>query len=633
MVEIEKDVFKPGFTWKVILAIIIAALFFLPASIFLNLIAGATAAGAAVYIIAIIFMELSRRFGSEITLQELFIIYMTVGAAAGSIPPYYWLIYRSFFVQSPFTRDFNIRGIRLIDMVPNWMSPPAFSQAHQLRTLFHPDWIPALTIVTLMSFISLICDLALAILFSKIFIEKEKLIFPFAHVNASLVTVLSERESESFRIFLYTLFVGAFLSGIIYLPYLTGIPAVPLPWVDLTYLTQTVLPGAAIGVATDPSIVIGAFVLPPYVTICSLISSLAIWVFGNSLFLTSFPTAFPEWVNEYYYGMSISLIYQRSNVRVWIPIQIGLLFGYALILIFLIRKSIFPAFKAIFQKKADYETEVRYPSTRLLLCIFTIGSLSSVLLFHYLVPEYPIYVPILISLGYSFFFSLVAVQAIGVIGQYPAIPWPWMLMTYFTPYEGYAGFTFSPYISLGGPAGLVQATKTAYLTKTKPLDYYKAYILAWVLALICGLIFMDFFWRLAPIPSNVYPYTIVYWPSYAISDAMYITRQIKINPTTILSGVGVSVAIGVIEYLFRKVGVPFSGISFITGAFILPPFAIMMSVGSLISRYVIPRFIGKERWDVIRNIFVAGYFAGTGISVGFGFALTLISRATWIWPW
>ena len=69
------------------------------------------------------------------------------------------------------------------------------------------------------------------------------------------------------------------------------------------------------------------------------------------------------------------------------------------------------------------------------------------------------------------------------------------------------------------------------------------------------------------------------------------------------------------------------------GATSIPPFAIPVLIGALMNRYVIPRLIGRERWEKYKAVVVAGIVTGQGIATGIGIALMLISKATWIKPW
>ncbi|MEM2187221.1 MAG: hypothetical protein QXT37_09600, partial [Thermofilaceae archaeon] len=80
-------------------------------------------------------------------------------------------------------------------------------------------------------------------------------------------------------------------------------------------------------------------------------------------------------------------------------------------------------------------------------------------------------------------------------------------------------------------------------------------------------------------------------------------------------------------------GVPINPIALVGGTYALPPYTIMVFITSILSRYVVSRAIGREKWERIRSVVIAGFLAGVGIIVAVGVAITLLSKAAWIWPW
>ncbi|MEM3026956.1 MAG: hypothetical protein QXP19_05520, partial [Thermoproteota archaeon] len=64
-----------------------------------------------------------------------------------------------------------------------------------------------------------------------------------------------------------------------------------------------------------------------------------------------------------------------------------------------------------------------------------------------------------------------------------------------------------------------------------------------------------------------------------------------------------------------------------------PPYTIMVFLMSLVSKYLMTRILGAEKWLSIRGVVLAGFAAGIGIVVAMGTTITLVSRASWIWPW
>jgi len=630
--ELYIPVFKRGLTWRVFMAMVTAALLFIPISTYLYLTSGTAAATVAVYVIVILFSFFSRIWGNPLTKQELFIIYTVVGYVGGSVPFCYWLVYRGFFLHSPIASSFHIMGKPLSELVPFWMAPGINSEAYKLRTLLHPDWFWPLTISIIYGVLGFLAEISLAMMASYLFIEVEPLRFPFATISADMVTVLAERKVDEMKYFITCLLIGFIYGIILYVAPLFGVQIIPLPWIDLTWLTEKYLPGALIGIATDPSSFLFGFLLPIHVAGCTLLGSVITWIIFNTLFLTVFPNFFPEWTEEYFQGMTIASIIQRSSIRVWLSPSIGFAVGLAFILTVKLREKIVQTFKAL-RKIPLTKKETGYLSIPKLIFMYLIGTGGSVIIYHFLVPEIPILIPLSLSLGLSFFIAIFSTRIFGELGLSVQFPYLWQSFVYFSPYQGFAGWVFTPVIAGFGTAGYVNTTKAAYLTETRISDFYKALTISVFLNILFGIIFMDFFWKLAPLPSTVYPQTLVFWPTYAITECLLATRQIHIDPTLIMLGSGASVGIFILGEILTRIGIPFNAVALIGGLNFYPPSTIMTFIGSLIGKLVLQRYFGENRWWRMRGIVVAGILVGTGLALGVGTSLALLQKASWVMPW
>jgi hypothetical protein len=622
----EEAGFRSGLTWRVVVALVAAALFFVPINLYLNLVTGGSVATAALYVIAILVTELARIGAKPLSSSEVFLLYAGTGVTVASLTPYYWLVYRAFFVNSPFTFAFSIDGLPLPYLVPDWLAPPYGSPAYALRTLFNPAWAKPMAVATLFFALTVAADVGLGILLSYVMVEVEKLRFPFAYVDSALIEVLTERRSEHVRAFLAGFYPGLMYGALLYAGQAFGVQILPLPWFDLTWFTEKYVPGALVGLATDPGFIALGMMLDLPVAGFMALGSCLVWILFNYVFTVN-PAFFPVWAREYYKGMTLAIIYQRSFQRVWISPFFGVALGMAAAITVALRRSIVRAFKLI-AKPAEAGT---FPSLKLAAAMFLAGSLGSVVVYSFLVPGIPLYATLATSLALSFFLAVVVSRAVGELGFFPALPWPWQAIVYFTPYKGYAGWVWSPYISTGVQGSMCQAVKVAYLTRTKPSDYFKVYVLGQALNAVVGLLAMDMLWRLAPIPSSAYPNSLVFWPMFATNDALFATRQITLDPKVIGVSALASFALMAASPLLAKVGLP-SAVPLLSGLFIIPPYALAVLVGSAIGHLVGRRMLG-ERWSSLRPMIAAGLLAGVGIFVGVGIALLLVARAAWVWPW
>lgn len=326
-----------GFTWRSALALVFSSLALLPVSLYLNLISGASIAGAAIYITVILFVEMSSILGSQLTKQEIFIIFMMAGTTAGS-PVFISWVYRQYYVTSFITQTFMdpFTHKPIPDIIPAWWAPLPSSLAYNFRSFIHPDWmLPMVLSLVQFGALWIIQEIALTMICAQIFLEYEKLPFPWADVNNQLITTLTERPKDRMYVFTLTAFASAIYSLLLYgIPTLmqgafnVSLQVIPFPWVDLTtgFLgIEQVMPGAILGIATDPLAFAGGFLLPLSLTTYILVGSISTWIFGNWIALNYLGDVFPKWVSEWRYGMSLGLVWQRSQIRVWLFPQVAFL--------------------------------------------------------------------------------------------------------------------------------------------------------------------------------------------------------------------------------------------------------------------------------------------------------------------
>ena len=287
---------------------------------------------------------------------------------------------------------------------------------------------------------------------------------------------------------------------------------------------------------------------------------------------------------------------------------------------------------------SEEKTILGFPSIRLLLLMYVLPVTSSIAIYHYLIPDIPIWIPIFASLIYGFLMSLMVTAMQGVTGfTLPLPPYLWQALVYLSPYKGYAGFVFSPIIpGLGvgaSPWVFAQRTKVALMTRTKPIDLVKLAIIAPLLAWILNFFSLNIFWSIAPMPSSVYPYTVYFMPQRAQMETFFVTRQLDVRASYIIFATVITFIIALLGDLLNKIGIPFSALGFFLGLYTLPTTAIPRFIGSLLSNVIMPRIYGRSTWRKIRGIAVAGEMVGEGTVITFLLSLTLLFRATWVWPW
>jgi len=546
------------------------------------------------------------------------------------------LLYRRYFMESPFGWSAKINGKYLAEMIPSWLSPPLDSLAFIMRTFIHPDFFIPVAVIMVGQILHLIATLALNMMVSRLALEVEKYEFPFAEVELSLIDFLSERPPEKTKLFLLSMIPGIIFSLIAYVgPLFLSFQLIPLPYLDLTWLIQDYLPGAALGIVTSLSAYFHGFIVPFNAALCAFITSFVLRVFLNSLFITTFPNLFPEWVKEYFVGMGLMGVTTRSEIRIWFPLSFGFSLGITLFMLYKSRRGIISFCRALTPSKENNNQDVLgFPSNLKLFALFLVSSGASIIIFHYLVPEIPLWIPILTSIFYSFLVALAVAATQGETGYAIVPPNLWTAMVYFSPYNGYAGFVFSPVLCGDTAGSFSQRVKVALKVYCKPTDLPKLQVIAWSITWIISFIVLSIFWSIAPIPSTAYPYTLYNFPENAQSITMLITRQIRFLPEYVIAATGTVIAVSLVGEVMLRFGIPFSHTGFFLGLFSLPSGVVPLIIGSIIGNYLMPHFFGgKRRWMDVRGTIIAGELMGEGIILIFLLSMSLLSKASWIWPW
>jgi len=624
--------YEYGFNWKTASILALSGFIFVPTVVFLLLTSGAAVAGTMAIINLVIFNEFFRRFGSPLRKQEAFIIYEMTAQALYQASSAIFLVQRGFIVTSPLSRSFIVGNIPMSHLIPYWWAPPIGSASYLERTFFHPDWIWPILFGEAFWWSGLLMDMVLTLIGSYIFVDVQKLPFPFAQVDASLVNTMTDRSPLRMRWFTLSIYPGFFYAAIIYLPLMTGHPIIPLPWIDLTMWTGKWLPAALIGIMTDLSPYVFGFLISFSDAAYMLIGSMAIWVIGNTLTVTTYKDIFPAWASEYFQGLSLATAWQRSTLRVWFAPLTGFALALATFVIIRNGKLILDAFRSLSIMRSRGVSD--YPRLTILILIYVACSLFSVFLFHALVPDLPIWIPLLLSLGLSFFNAIIGINAAGLVGYGIAIPNQWNLIVYMSGYRGVNAWLQSPTLAGTSCVGWTNWIKAGRLTETKPLDIILALVFTIALFEVLGYIVVDFYWKMAPIPSSIYPYALSSWPITIVNYGVWVTNQISIQPWLLFGSFFTCLTVLIAgQVLSMFIPIDFSAVALVTGLNIIPPQSISIFIGSALNRLLLPTAVGKERWEEVRSVVVAGILAGQSICVGLGVAVTLVGKSVWVWPW
>lgn len=632
-----------GLTRRTLLLIVLLMALLVPSNLYITLAGGAFGV-LQTYTLVLLFVYISRYLGADLTKREVYALFYALAYSTVYFNAYP-LLYRAYLRVSEITNSFAIEGEPVSSLLPTWFAPPTGSSLFKLRTIFHPDMLYPLVISLVFTALWLVAELSMIMLSSFLFVEVEALPYPMAQVDATFITMIADRPSEWLRGFLPSVMLMFFLATMIYLPSIgaiVGLPAPPIGFYDFSQQIADYLPGAALGVNFYPWVFLWGFMIPFNVAAAALVSSVIIWIFLNSLFITNslLRAIFPDWAREYERGMSHWLIVERSTLRIWAPIQLGAQLALALTLVIRYRKEIARALAAL--AKAGTATARGYPSLKVLLGAFLSATALIVLLYSALFPGIPIYYIALIGMGLGLLIPLTNAYMTGTAGTSLGIPpYTWQFIVYsqignISPSTQVTSILY-PMPTVGSMAGGgAQAVKVAQLVGAKPTDLIKVIVVAFLIGTIVNLFVVDALWRLAPIPSMAYPATVGMRDT-AVYDCIVASGLLPLKPGIILPALGLFLVIfSTLEALnvFLRLAVPISGV--IMGLSYQPATTIVLFLSSLAGNVMIPKLLGKERsakWGAFRGVLVSGAWLGDAIASSIFTLLGLIGRAAWTWPW
>ena len=631
MMSEEKIEFKSGLTRVSMMAVMYAAVIMTPVIIFMALSTGLTdpARFIPVFVTLLLFTEVGRYVGRYISTQEAYIIYFMAELVAFESLYFQGLLMGLYYREAPYTKLFGIA-----DKIPIWVAPPLDAYAVRIRTFIAPEWALPLAVSLLGTLAGILVDIGLSFLFIQLYIETEKLPFPIAPIDAQAISTLTERSPQKITIFSLAAVISFFYEFILYgLPAIsevlmgTRVTFIPYPWIDLTNLFEIAVPGAIFGIATDISTFAVGWVIPFNSVIWILIGSISFFIIGNFLALKIPHPLFKGWQEEWVPGQSVSWIWQRSVYNLWASPRIGITLALGIFSVIVSAKAIIKSIKSL-RRLSEISKAKGYLSLSYILLLIISGAAIGIAIDLYLYPQLW-FVWIVLWTVIPFIQGVLLARSYGEVGLGVQIPYvkEAFMLTFTAPGDP------APWMvpaKITTSAGIItHRIKVAMLTKTRPIDYFKATVIALPLIIFLSFIYWQIFWSMAKIPSSFYPWTGIQWPIASLNFSLWVSRSIVIFKPDVI--IGWLVIILVVSLIARYFKLPFSPIGFAAGTGLLPHFAINYFIGALLGRYLSKK-IGKEKWEMYRSVILAGLFAGLGLAVAVSVAVTVIFRSIWSTP-
>ncbi len=630
------DHFEEGFNWKTIVGSIFIGFLMMPGSMYLQLVIGTGIGPAARWVTIILFAEIAKRAYSDLKQQEIFLLYYMAGAAMAS--PFQGLLWNQYLVQSD-----AAKMLGLTEFIPSWIAPQPESIAILERTFFHQDWLIPILLLVGSQIIQRVDQFGLGYALFRITSDVEKLPFPMAPVGALGTIALAESKEErqkswKWRVFSIGGVIGlAFGAVYILIPAVSGliftepIRLIPIPWIELTRHTEGILPAVATGIQLDLGLIFLGMVLPFWAVIGGLVGLLITIVANPVLYHKGILTSWHQ-------GMGTVETVFANNFDFYMSFGIGLGLSIGLIGLWQVIKS----FKGSSNKARGSLKDLLTPPPgrgdfdfRIAIAIYIFSTLAYVVLCTILVPTFPWIFFLIYGFIYTPVISYITARMEGIAGQFVSLPL--VREASFiagAKYFGYQGIEiwYAP-IPIHNYGEATVNFRQIELTGTSLRGVIKAEFIVFPVVMIASLLFSQFIWRLAPIPSSSYPYAQELWHLQALNTLLMQSSTLEgnslfyqaLNGNVVFSGMG----FGIITYaILTFFGLPVLLIyGIVRGLGQSTPHGLILElIGALLGRFFFLKRYGKQ-WRQYAPVLLAGFSCGMGLTGMFAMGLTLILKS------
>jgi hypothetical protein len=643
--------FEEGFSWTSLVGAIFVALLMVPGAMYMNLLAGGGIGRAAQWVTVILFIEVARRAHKELRRSEIFVLFYMASAVMAQ--PFSGLLYNQFFAQSQ-----AAAGMGVAEKLPYWFAPHDPSVLAQ-RSFMNPAWYPAIALVAFRLFMGRLNTAILSYGLFRLASDIEKLPFPMAPIGAQGILALAEQQREEskqgqeqeagnwrWRIFS----IGGVLGlsfGCIY----TALPAIstavlsepikiiPIPFVDWTPKTAGFLDAVATGISLNVGQMVFGMVMPFFAVLGTFLGYV-MQVIGNPFlyrfgYLTSWDTT-----ND-----TIMTLF-NNFMDFYFSFGLGLTAALALIGFWQIFKGVSAARKAKKERlaiEAPDETGKRWevPEGRgdiklpyILLTYFSTTALY-ILVSGWLIDWHPNVMVVLFFFGFVYtpLVSYVTARLEGTAGQVLTIPYVRQAAFILSGYNKGVDIWFLP-VPIADYGRRTVFYRQAELTGTRFWSIWKAELILVPIILIASILFAQFIWGLAPIPSAAYPYADKMWELNAATQCVMYTAtmgrfskfQEAFNPWYLAAGTGVGLSLfGIMSILNLPTMMMYGLLKGLNQA-ALPHVIPLQFVGALIGRFYFERRMGL-RWRQYIPVVAAGFACGMGLITVLGVGVNFLAKS------
>jgi hypothetical protein len=628
--------FEEGFNWKTVVGAIFIGFLMMPGSMYLQLVIGTGIGPAARWVTIILFAEIAKRAYSDLKQQEIFLLYYMAGAAMAS--PFQGLLWNQYLVQSD-----AAKMLGLTEFIPLWIAPQPESVAILERTFLHQDWLIPILLLVGAQIIQRVDQFGLGYALYRITSDVEKLPFPMAPVGALGTIALAESKEDKKKSWKWRVFSIGGMIGLVFgtvyilIPSISGliftepIRLIPIPWIELTRHTEGILPAVAMGIQLDLGLVFLGMVLPYWAVIGGLVGLLITIAINPVLYKTGILTTWHQ-------GMGTVETVFANNFDFYMSFGIGLGLSIGLIGLWQVGKSFTGtqtekrgSFSDLFKKvpgRGDFDI-------RIALAIYVFSTISYVIICTILVPTFPWIFFLMYGFIYTPVISYITARMEGIAGQFVSLPL--VREASFiagAKYFGYHGIEiwYAP-IPIHNYGEATVNFRQIELTGTSLTGIIKAEFIVFPVVMIASLLFSQFIWHMAPIPSASFPYAQELWHLQALNSLLMQSSTLEghslfyqaLSGTTVVSGIG----FGLVTYAALSfLGLPILLVyGIVRGLGQSTPHGMVLEViGAVLGRFFFFKRYGKK-WRQYAPVLLAGFSCGMGLTGMLAMGVTLILKS------
>jgi hypothetical protein len=443
--------------------------------------------------------------------------------------------------------------------------------------------------------------------------------------------------------------------GLIFGAVYVGVPAVsgaflakpiqliPIPWVDLTKQVSSIFPATPFNLMFD----LGSFLLGtvmPFWAVVGGVAGVVLKVGGNPVLHDA--GILSSWTPE----MGFIDATYRNSVDFYLSFGMGLTASVAL---YSLWQSVWPLVKAGLtsgrssskdgsrgKSSADKPSAWKRLVTNnvkrgdfsifISLGIYVVTTATWITATKMLLPTFPVWFFVGYAVLYMPFIAYATAKLEGLIGQALVIPMAREATFILSGYKG-VGIWFAPIPEPNYGIQVVEF-RVLELTGTKIMGHIKTQLVTLPIVLVSTLIFSQLLWRLAPVPSESYPFAFKMWDLQAKRICLMMSATMEGGSQFMEAwnwkyvGAGGAIGFGSLV-LLSALGLPTLLVfGLVRGmGLALPGALVFQFLGAIFGRFYLKKRFGSM-WMKYAPVILAGYSCGMGLMAMLAIAFSILQK-------